>query len=264
MNTCHETPCVILGMSVNGLSVARCLGRRGIELIGVDYNKNQPGLYSRYCKPRVCPHSLHQTDAFIDFLIALAEEFHQKPVLIITADDLMRTIADHREQVARHYHFLLHGLTETAAALVDRNMGFRLLEGDPVATLPRFLAAERAALLVTDLDPLRVKRRWKGELCRKLRIPVHEVDGHNVVPVWLASDKKEYGAYTLRPKLHRLLPDFLTDFPELEHHPHGRAEAADIDVERLLDRVQGQLDFEVGSLPPPLLPHIRPARSWPG
>jgi hypothetical protein len=29
-------------------------------------------------------------------------------------------------------------------------------------------------------------------------VPFHEVDAHNVVPVWSASDKREYGARTIR------------------------------------------------------------------
>ena len=42
-----------------------------------------------------------------------------------------------------------------------------------------------------------------------------------MVPCWLASSKAEYGAYTLRPKLKRLLPAFLEDFPALSRHPEG-------------------------------------------
>eukprot|EP01047_Picozoa_sp_COSAG01_P046596 COSAG01_NODE_4389_length_5071_cov_139.047246_9_plen_79_part_00 len=42
-----------------------------------------------------------------------------------------------------------------------------------------------------------------------------EVDAHNVVPCWVASDKKEYGARTIRNKINSRLPEFLTDFPEL-------------------------------------------------
>jgi deoxyribodipyrimidine photo-lyase len=49
---------------------------------------------------------------------------------------------------------------------------------------------------------------------------VVEVDAHNIVPAWHASPKQEYGAYTLRPKLRKLLPDFLTPIPALRRHPH--------------------------------------------
>ena len=47
------------------------------------------------------------------------------------------------------------------------------------------------------------------------RCCVREVDAHNVVPVWVCSDKREYAARTIRPKVHRHLVDFLREFPPL-------------------------------------------------
>ena len=40
-------------------------------------------------------------------------------------------------------------------------------------------------------------------------VPFHEVDAHNVVPVWEASEKRETGARTIRTKIHKRLPEFL-------------------------------------------------------
>lgn len=45
---------------------------------------------------------------------------------------------------------------------------------------------------------------------------IHEVDAHNVVPIWVASDKLEYSAKTLRGKINKLLPEYLIDFPLLQ------------------------------------------------
>jgi len=39
-------------------------------------------------------------------------------------------------------------------------------------------------------------------------VPFHEVDAHNVVPCWEASPKREYGARTIRSKIHKHLPEF--------------------------------------------------------
>ena len=44
----------------------------------------------------------------------------------------------------------------------------------------------------------------------RLSIPMHQVDAHNVVPVWEASDKKETAARTIRKKIHTKLPMYLT------------------------------------------------------
>ena len=88
--------------------------------------------------------------------------------------------------------------------------------GSPEVELPEFLRKYGAGGLVTDFDPLRLKRQWKEAVAKKLDIPFFEVDAHNIVPCWVASDKQEYGAYTLRPKILRALPEFLDEFPPLQ------------------------------------------------
>lgn len=47
-----------------------------------------------------------------------------------------------------------------------------------------------------------------------------QVDAHNIVPCWEASPKLEYGARTIRPKIHKVLQSFLTEFPPVIQHPH--------------------------------------------
>ena len=50
--------------------------------------------------------------------------------------------------------------------------------------------------------------------------PSSQVDAHNIVPVWVASDKLEYAARTIRPKIHKHLAEFLVDIPPVKTHPH--------------------------------------------
>lgn len=116
----------------------------------------------------------------------------------------------------RAYDFLLRGLRETEANLARLGIPLRLLLGDPGETVARYVRESGAAAIVTDFDPLRPKRIWKQEVIAATTVPVYEVDAHNIVPAWVASSKKEFGAYTLRPKLHRLLRRFLTDIPALQ------------------------------------------------
>ena len=42
-------------------------------------------------------------------------------------------------------------------------------------------------------------------MAQTIAIPMAQVDAHNVIPVWEASDKCEYAARTIRPKIHRKL-----------------------------------------------------------
>ena len=137
----------------------------------------------------------------------------------------------------RSFGFLLRGLAETAFTLENKGIRFWLLEGTPPETLDAFARKVGAGAVVTDFDPLRLKRTWKEKAARLLPCPLFEVDAHNVVPCWAASEKAEYGAYTLRPRLTRLLPRFLTDFPALQKHPFPWGEAkAPIDFEAALLR----------------------------
>lgn len=122
---------------------------------------------------------------------------------------------------ARHYAFMLAGLEATAARLAALDIAFVMLTGEPTETLPAWLRAQKAALVVADYTPLRPARTWRDKVAGEF--PVLEVDAHNIVPVWVASPKLEFGAYTLRPKLRRLLPAFLTPFPALRKHPVASA-----------------------------------------
>lgn len=46
-----------------------------------------------------------------------------------------------------------------------------------------------------------------------------QVDAHNIVPCWEASPKLEYGARTIRKKIHDQLGSYLTEFPPVVKHP---------------------------------------------
>jgi len=120
---------------------------------------------------------------------------------------------------SRQYGFMLKGLQEVENRLAELNIPFFLLIGSPEQELPAFLAKHQISGLVTDVDPLRIKQQWKKEVAAHIKSRIYEVDARNIVPCWEASSKKEYAAYTLRPKIHRALPDFLKDIPMAQKHP---------------------------------------------
>jgi len=119
----------------------------------------------------------------------------------------------------RQYGFMLKGLRAVENRLAELNIPFFLLIGPPEQKLPAFLAKHQTGELVTDFDPLRLKRQWKKEVAALVNSIIYEVDARNIVPCWEASNKKEYAAYTLRPKIHRILPEFLKDFPLAQKYP---------------------------------------------
>ncbi len=138
---------------------------------------------------------------------------------------------------ARHYRFMFDGLERVEARLRSLGVGFDLLVGEPSSTLSGFLESVGASILIHDFDPLREKRRWRSAVAEQVKIPVHEVDAHNVVPLWVASEKQEYGAYTIRPKLRRLLPIYL-DEPEPLRRPSKKTRTEPTDWETIAKRLK--------------------------
>ena len=132
------------------------------------------------------------------------------------------------EATVRQYGFMLSGLRETEGELRMLGIPFQMLSGNPVEEVPAFVSRHEVCALVTDFSPLRVGKAWKGAVGSALpSVPLYEVDAHNVVPVWVASDKQEVGARTIRKKINDKLPTWLVEFPQLEAQAEAEVEAPD-------------------------------------
>ena len=117
----------------------------------------------------------------------------------------------------RHYAFLNQGLPDIEADLATRNISF-VMRRAPDESHERFLAEVHAAFLIGDENPMREPERWRKHLASRIRIPFWTVDTDVVVPSKLI-EKAQYGAYTLRPQLYRLLPEYLHAYENL-HAEH--------------------------------------------
>jgi deoxyribodipyrimidine photo-lyase len=113
----------------------------------------------------------------------------------------------------RHYVFLNQGLPDVESDLAARNISF-VLRRAPHESHERLLADVRAAFLIGDENPMREPERWRKKLASRIEIPFWTVDTDVVVPSKLI-ETAQYGAYTIRPRLYRLLPEYL--------HPYENA-----------------------------------------
>lgn len=118
--------------------------------------------------------------------------------------------------ISRTFNFMVEGLKEVETNLKAKNIPFLLLLGDPTTSIPNLICQQNASILVTDFDPLRIKKQWKESILSQLTIPIVTVDAHNIVPCRIASPKQEFGAYTIRPKINKLLNEYLQEFPSIE------------------------------------------------
>jgi len=126
----------------------------------------------------------------------------------------------------RHYQFMLKGLQSLEKDLHKLGIAFKILLGEPDSILPSFIKKTGATLIIKDFSPLRgAKKDNKNilEFCEDENTGFTLVDAHNIVPVWEASNKEEYGARFFRNKLQQLLPLYLTAYPSLKKM-HGELE----------------------------------------
>lgn len=50
------------------------------------------------------------------------------------------------------------------------------------------------------MSPLRFHKKWVSDVQKRVEC-LHQVDAHNIVPLWVTSQKKEFAARTIRPKV---------------------------------------------------------------
>jgi deoxyribodipyrimidine photo-lyase len=117
----------------------------------------------------------------------------------------------------RSYAFMLEGLQETQQALQDRGIQLAVQLRPPVEAVAGL--ARDAALVVVDRGYLRIERRWRKRVAQRVPCRLVQVETDVVVPVETASEKEEYAAYTIRPKIHKHLDAF---FAPLEETPLQR------------------------------------------
>jgi deoxyribodipyrimidine photo-lyase len=115
--------------------------------------------------------------------------------------------SDFPEANERHYLFMLQGLKETAKTLESRGIPFIIQQVSPEKGV--VLLSKNASLVVTDKGYLRIQRRWRQYAAQHLRCPLIQVESDAIVPIATASQKEEYAAATLRPKIKKQLNTFL-------------------------------------------------------
>jgi deoxyribodipyrimidine photo-lyase len=149
----------------------------------------------------------------------------QKQPLVVVYNLVADYLGGGREQ----WLFKLGGLREVENDLREKNITFQLIVSESIIKsgddLLKFLEEIKPGVVVTDFSPVRAQLEWVKQIGKGLTCSVQMVDAHNIIPAWIVSPKQEYGAYTLRPKLHKKLREYLEEFPELVIHPHVFSES---------------------------------------
>lgn len=124
------------------------------------------------------------------------------------------------EANARHYAFMLDGLADCATELEARGIAFVIRRGMPGDVA--LALSQDAAAVICDRSYMPAQREWRTVLAEAATCPVVQVETEVVVPVDVVSDKSEYAARTIRPRIHRVWDEYLVPLDETE--PEIRAD----------------------------------------
>lgn len=166
----------------------------------------------------------------------LAKENNQPLVVIFCL------MSEFLEATIRQYSFMIKGLKEVEKSLKEKNIPFYLLIGNPAQKIPEFIKENKAGALVSDFDPLKIKRLWKKEILQKINIPLYDVDAHNICPCTFVSQKQEFAARTIRPKINRALIEFLTEFPTVKKQPESKYSSPPTDWDKVFNSLKVNTD----------------------
>lgn len=137
----------------------------------------------------------------LEYAVERANEIG-KPVYVCFGLDL-----SYPEATSRSFEFMLDGLKETGEDLGRRGIPFFVREGSPDTVATAF--GEAACLIVTDRGYLRHLAEWRERVAASVSCPFVVVESDVVVPVEAASEKEEWSAATIRPKILRRLDEYL-------------------------------------------------------
>jgi deoxyribodipyrimidine photo-lyase len=120
---------------------------------------------------------------------------------------------DYPEANLRHYTFMLEGLKETQSSLAKRGLKMVVQKGKPPDVA--LSLGRRASMIVCDRGYLRHQKKWRSQVAREADCRLVQVESDVVIPLAVVSDKAEYAARTIRPKIHKHLQDYLINFNKI-------------------------------------------------
>ncbi len=178
----------------------------------------------------------------LEYAVQKANELGQ-PLLVIFG-----LMEDYPSANARHYAFMLEGLKDAGETLRERGIKFVIGKGSPDTVALRY--SERASSIVTDGSYLRPEKSWKERVAKGASCSVIGVESNVVVPVELASSKREHAARTLRPKIQKHLDRFLVELEstKVEHSSLGLDVEDGLDLSDV-DAVLENMDLDRGAWP---------------
>lgn len=146
-----------------------------------------------------------------------------------------------KNRALQQYEWMINGLQKVEEQLRRLGIQFTVTIGKALENYNHIASEYNPAACYFDFSPLRGPRNVKKSFAEKINLPCYVVDTHNIIPVWETSDKEEFAARTIRPKIYKKLQEFLTEPEKIEEIVYRRQETNEkTDWESILKNVKGQ------------------------
>lgn len=142
----------------------------------------------------------------LEFSIRTANELNKPLIVFFSITD------NFPEANERHYYFMLEGLREISSSLKTRGIQMVIWHESPEKGIINF--SKNTAVVITDRGYLRIQKFWRDYAAKNLKCLLIQVESDVIVPIQTASQKEEYSAATLRPKIKKLLNAYLLSLNE--------------------------------------------------
>lgn len=112
-----RNPAVVVGLEANGLGVVRALARHAIPCIGIGTPQWDAAYATRHCTVHRC--AQWSGDGLVDALVSVGKTLGGKTPLLITKDEPVLWVSEHRELLSPYYEINLPG-PETVSLLMSK------------------------------------------------------------------------------------------------------------------------------------------------
>jgi deoxyribodipyrimidine photo-lyase len=123
----------------------------------------------------------------------------------------------------RHYTFMLEGLVDVQKELKKRDIKLVIRHQSPEMAATEL--AEKASVVVVDAGHTRIQKKWRQYAANNIDCLLEQVEADLIVPVTEASDKENFSAGTLRPRINKRLPQYLVKMK------HSRPLKSSLDIQ---------------------------------
>ena len=120
-------------------------------------------------------------------------------------------LPDFPDATSRHYAFMIEGLVELHKDFMQRNIKMIISSDDYRKNSQLASLSDYAYAIITDRGYLRFQKNWRSIVSKQIKCPLIQIESDVVCPVETTSNKEEYAARTIRPKILKNLDHFLQD-----------------------------------------------------